>query len=415
MTSAANRAASDPRLTSGLLVDVHIATQLDGAAARVRDAALAWRDGRIVWLGPRAELPSELGKLPLQSGAGGWVTPGLIDCHTHVVHAGNRAAEFAARLAGASYADIAARGGGIASTVRATRAASVEQLVAESLPRIDALLAEGVTTLEIKSGYGLLLESERAMLRAARRIADLRPVRVRTTFLGAHALPSEYDGRADDFIDYLACDVLPALHAERLVDAVDAYCEHLAFSPSQVARLFDAARALGLPVKLHAEHLSNQHGAALAARYQALSADHLEWLDDDGVTAMARAGTVAVLLPGAFHYLRETRVPPVASLRSAGVPMAVATDCNPGTSPLTSMLTALNLACVAFRLTTDEALAGATRHAARALALPAGHGTVVAGSAADLNLWQVSDPAELCYAMGLHRPIRTWLDGIART
>ncbi len=399
---------------AGLLVDVHLDTQRDGPHAIVRDAALAWQDGRIAWLGPRADLPAAFRNLPQHSGGHGWLTPGLIDCHTHIVHAGNRADEFAARLAGASYADIAARGGGIAATVRATRAASEAQLVAESLPRIDALLAEGVTTLEIKSGYGLDLASERTMLRAARRIAELRSVRVVTTFLGAHTVPGEYAERADAYIDDLVRDVLPALHAEGLVDAVDAYCEHLAFSPSQVSRLFDAACALGLPVKLHAEQLSNQRGAAVAASYRALSADHLEWLDDDGVAALAKASTVAVLLPGAFHFLRETRVPPVAALRAAAVPIAVATDCNPGTSPLTSILTALNLSCVLFGLTPAEALAGATRHAAQALGLQASSGRLAVGFHADFNLWRIASPAELSYAIGTHRPVQTWVGGVAR-
>jgi len=388
-----------------LWTNVHAATMApdgDGGYGELRDAALAVRDGRIAWLGPRSALPQDLQARDVHDGGGAWVTPGLIDCHTHIVYAGNRSDEFEARLNGATYADIAQRGGGILSTVRATRAASEEELVAASVPRVRALLAEGVTTLEIKSGYGLDLASERRLLRAARRIGAELPVTVRTTFLGAHALPPEYAGRADDYIAVVCDTMLPALAAEGLVDAVDAFCEHIGFTPAQTERVFAASRALGLPVKLHAEQLSDQGGAALAARYGALSADHLEWLSPEGVAAMARAGTVAVLLPGAFYFLRDTRLPPVQALRDAGVRMAVATDCNPGTSPLTSLLLAMNMACTLFRLTPQEALAGVTCNAAHALGLQADAGTLAAGRRADFALWNIDRPADLAYAMGFN-------------
>lgn len=342
---------NDAPVRDGLLRNVHLASFVGEGYGTVRNAALAWRDGTIAWLGPEAELPAEFSALPTHDGAGGWLTPGLIDCHTHLVYAGNRANEFEARLNGASYEDIARAGGGILSTVRATRAADEDALLAASLPRVDALLAEGVTTLEIKSGYGLDQPSERKMLRVARRIGELRGITVRTTFLGAHALPTEFAGEADAYIDHLCTAMLPALASEGLVDAVDAFCERIAFTPEQTTRVFDAAAKLGLPVKLHAEQLSDQGGAALVARYRGLSADHLEWLSDDGIAAMKAAGTIAVLLPGAFYCLRETRLPPIAALREAGVPMAVATDANPGTSPLTSLLLAANMACTLFRLT----------------------------------------------------------------
>jgi imidazolonepropionase len=362
----------------------------------VEDGAVAVRAGRIAWVGPRAEAPPAAAVHDCQ---GLWITPGLVDCHTHVVHAGNRSDEWEARLNGATYEDIARAGGGIMSTVRATRAASEDALLAASLPRIRALLAEGVTTLEIKSGYGLDLATEAKMLRVARRVGDLLPVTVRTTFLGAHALPPEYAGRADDYIDLLCSGMLPALAAEGLVDAVDAFCERIGFSHDQTARVFDVARALGLPVKLHAEQLSDQNGAALVARYGGLSADHLEWLSPEGVAAMAHAGTVAVLLPGAYYFLRETRMPPVDALRAAGVPLAVATDCNPGTSPMTSLLLALNMACTLWRLTPLEALRGVTVNAARALGL-ADAGMLEPGQRADFALWDIARPADLAYAIG---------------
>jgi len=386
-----------------LWTNIHVATMAEGHGyGELTDAALAVRDGRIAWLGPRAGLPKDLQTRQVHDGGGAWMTPGLIDCHTHIVYAGNRSDEFEARLNGATYADIAQRGGGILSTVRATRAASEDELVAASAPRVRALLAEGVTTLEIKSGYGLDLDSERRMLRAARRIGSELPVTVRTTFLGAHALPPEYAGRADDYVAAVCDTMLPALVREGLVDAVDAFCEHIGFTPAQTERVFAAAHALGVPVKLHAEQLSDQGGAALAARYGALSADHLEWLSPAGIAAMARAGTVAVLLPGAFYFLRDTRLPPVQALRDAGVRIAVATDCNPGTSPLTSLLLAMNMACTLFRLTPQEALAGATVQAAHALGMQEEAGVLAPGKRADFVLWNIARPADLAYAMGFN-------------
>lgn len=375
----------------------------------VEQGALAARDGVIAWVGPESALPAGevLREVDL---AGALVTPGLVDCHTHLVYAGNRYAEFERRLEGASYEEIARAGGGIASTVRATRAASEGQLLAESRPRFASLCAEGVTTIEIKSGYGLDRESEAKILRVARALGRESGRTVRTTFLGAHALPPEYAGRADAYIDQLAADMLPALAAEGLVDAVDAFCETIGFTPAQVARLFDAAAALGLPVKLHAEQLSDQGGAALAARYRGLSADHLEWLSPEGIGAMARSGTVAVLLPGAFHFLRETRAPPIEQLRAAGVPMAVATDLNPGTSPVASLLAAMSLACTHFRLTPAEALRGATHVGARALGL-ADRGRLAAGQRADLAAWALDHPAGLAAHLGFNALLHTYVAG----
>jgi imidazolonepropionase len=378
-----------------LYANARVATLTDGYGI-IEDGAVAVRAGRIAWVGPRAEAPPAAS---VHDCGGSWLTPGLVDCHTHVVYAGNRSDEWEARLNGATYEDIARAGGGIMSTVRATRAAAEDDLLKASLPRIRALLAEGVTTLEIKSGYGLDLETEAKMLRVARRVGELLPVTVRTTFLGAHALPPEYAGHADDYVDMLCGEMLPALAARGLVDAVDAFCERIGFSRDQTARVFDVARRLGLPVKLHSEQLSDQGGAALVARYGGLSADHLEWLSDEGVAALARAGTVAVLLPGAYYFLRETRMPPLAALRAAGVPIAVATDCNPGTSPLTSLLLALNMACTLWRLTPLEALRGATVNAARALGLP-DTGTLAPGQRADFALWDIARPADLAYAIG---------------
>jgi imidazolonepropionase len=378
-----------------LYTNARLATLADGYGVN-EDGAVAVRAGRIAWVGPRAVAPPA----SIVHDCGGlWLTPGLVDCHTHVVYAGNRSDEWEARLNGATYEDIARAGGGIMSTVRATRAASEDDLFDASLPRIRALLAEGVTTLEIKSGYGLDLETEAKMLRVARRVGKLLPVDVCTTFLGAHALPPEYAGRADDYIDMLCSEMLPALAAQGLVDAVDAFCERIGFSHDQTARVFDVAQRLGLPVKLHAEQLSDQGGAALVARYGGLSADHLEWLSGDGVAAMARAGTVAVLLPGAYYFLRETRMPPLAQLRDAGVPLAVATDCNPGTSPMTSLLLAMNMACTLWRLTPLEALRGVTVNAARALGL-SDVGTLAPGQRADFALWDIARPADLAYAIG---------------
>jgi imidazolonepropionase len=381
-----------------LFANVHLATMAGGYGEQ-RDAALAVKDGRIAWIGPRAQAPRAARE---QDCGGAWMTPGLVDCHTHIVHAGNRSNEWEARLNGATYEDIARQGGGIMSTVRATREADVDALVAASLPRVQAMLREGVTTLEIKSGYGLELESEARMLHAARRIGQLLPVRVMTTFLGAHALPPEFAGRADDYVTEVCERMLPRLAEQGLVDAVDAFCERIGFSNAQTERIFGAARALGLPVKLHAEQLSDQQGAALVARFGGLSADHLEYLSPEGIAAMAGAGTVAVLLPGAYYFLRETVQPPVAALRAAGVPMAVSTDCNPGTSPMTSLLLAMNMACTLWRLTPQEALLGTTANAARALGLQDEIGTLEVGKQADLALWDIARPADLAYAIGFN-------------
>jgi imidazolonepropionase len=361
----------------------------------LEDGAVACRDGRIAFAGPRVDGPTQAGEVIDCEGR--WITPGLIDCHTHLVHAGDRAREFELRLAGASYEQIARAGGGILATMRAVREASEDQLVEESLPRLDALAAEGVTTFEIKSGYGLNLDDEMKMLRAARRIGTMRPVTVVTSFLGAHVVPPEHD--AESYVDLLCEEMIPTIAREGLADAVDAYCEGIGFSCAQVERIFAAARAAGLPVKLHAEQLSNLDGAALAARCGALSADHLEHLGASGVEAMAAAGTVAVLLPGAFYFMRETQLPPVEALRRAGVPIALATDCNPGTSPLTSLLLAMNMGATLFGLTVEECLAGGTRNAARALGLSAEIGTLEAGKSCDLAIWNIERPAELVYRM----------------
>ena len=367
----------------------------------IEDGGLLVEDGTLGWVGPCSALPPELAERIAQQVAleGALVTPGLIDCHTHLVYGGHRAREFELRLGGASYEDIARAGGGIRATVTATRVATDAALYRAAADRAATLMAEGVTTIEIKSGYGLSEEHEARCLRVARRVARQLPVTVRTTALAAHALPHEYAGRPDEFID-AACQWLARWQAEGLVDAVDAFCDHIAFTPAQVQRLFEAAQALGLPVKLHAEQLSNQHGAALAARFGALSCDHLEHLDDAGVAAMARSGSVAVLLPGAYYFLRETRCPPVSALRAAGVPIALATDHNPGSAPGLSLLLMLNMACTFFRLTPEEALRGVTAHAARALGLGASHGVLRAGAAADFVLWDVGSPAELAYWFG---------------
>jgi imidazolonepropionase len=385
-----------------LWVNVNLATMEVPGYGEIRDGAIAVRDGRIAWIGQRSELPAGSRATIEHDGRGGWMTPGLIDCHTHIVFAGNRSDEFEARLNGVPYEEIARRGGGILSTVRMTRAADEGALRAASLPRIKSLLAEGVTTIEIKSGYGLELEAEARMLRTARAMERSLPVRVRTTFLGAHAVPPEYAGRPDAYVATVCDEMLPALARAGLIDAVDAFCETIAFSVAQTSRVFDAALAFGLPVKLHAEQLSDQGGAALVAKYRGLSADHLEWLSASGVHAMAEAGTVAVLLPGAFYFLRETRLPPVQAMRDAGVRLAVSTDCNPGTSPMPSLLTAMNMACTLFRLTPEEALAGATRNAAAALGLAREIGTLAVGKQADLALWAIDRPADLSYAMGFN-------------
>jgi imidazolonepropionase len=380
-----------------------------GAGVDALPLAIAEQHGRIVAVAPLRELQAQFPGAGLHDAGGRLVTPGLIDCHTHIVHAGNRAAEFERRLAGESYQSIARSGGGILSTVRATRAASLQQLIDAALPRVDALLGEGVTTLEIKSGYGLDLETEQRMLQAAREIGRLRPLAVTTTYLGAHTNPPEHAGDAAAYVERLCTELIPAVVASGLADAFDAYCESVAFTASQVQRIFQAAQAHGLPVKLHADQLSNMHGALLAAQHHALSADHLEYTDEAGVDALAAAGSVAVLLPGAYYFLRERQRPPVAALRRAGVPMAVATDCNPGTSPLTSILTAMNLAAVEFGLSVGECLAGVTRHAAQALGLQASVGTIEAGKWCDLAIWNVGQPAELVHNLGA-RPLhqRFW-------
>lgn len=380
-------------------LNVHLATMRDGYG-EIRDAAIAVKDGRIAWLGPQADLPSGWQASTVHDVGGAWMTPGLIDSHTHLVYAGNRSNEFEARLNGVAYEDIARQGGGIVATVRATRAASEEELLAATLPRLHSLLKEGVTTLEIKSGYGLDLASEARILRVARRIAATYPVRVSTTFLGAHAVPPEFAGRSDDYLRVVCEEMMPALAAEGLIDAVDAFCEKIGFSAAQTERVFQAAQALGLPVKLHAEQLSDQQGAALTARYQGLSADHLEYLSQQGIAAMASAGTVAVILPGAFYFLRETQLPPVAALRAAGVPIALATDCNPGTSPMTSLLLTMNMACTLFRMTPLEALQGVTCHAAQALGLAQETGKLEVGLSADFAIWDIARPADLAYFIG---------------
>jgi imidazolonepropionase len=380
--------------------NAHLATLAgDEGLGLVADGLVACRDGLITYAGPARSAP-ELTATEDIDCQGRLITPGLIDCHTHLVYAGNRAQEFEQRLKGATYVDIARQGGGILSTVNATRAASEETLAAESLPRLDALLAEGVTTVEIKSGYGLALEHERKQLRVARSLARARRVTVSTTFLGAHALPPEFAGRADDYITEICANMLPALVKEGLVDAVDAFCEHIGFSLEQTKRVFNAANLQGVRVKLHAEQLSNMRGAATAAAFRALSADHLEHVDEPGIEAMRDAHTTAVLLPGAFYFLRETRVPPIDLLRRHGVAMAIATDCNPGTSPLTSLLMAMNMAATLFRMTVDECLIGVTRAAAKALGLHRRVGTLEDGKQCDLAIWNVARPAELVCAMG---------------
>lgn len=366
--------------------------------------AIVVRDGAIAWLGGESHLPREFDAMPRHEGNGALVTPGLVDCHTHLVYGGDRADEFALRLAGASYEEIAARGGGIVSTVRATREASEDALFIAASRRLQCLLDEGVCAVEIKSGYGLALAAERKQLRVARRLGEAFGVAVKTTFLGAHALPPEYAGRGDAYVDLVANEMLPALADEGLVDAVDVFCERIAFSPSQTARVFDAAKRLGLPVKIHAEQLSDSGGAALAARHGALSADHLEHLSTKGIDAMRDAGTVAVLLPGAYYMLRETKRPPVDALRAAGVPIAVATDHNPGTSPMLSLLAVMHMACTLFGLTLAEMLASVTRNAARALGLQATHGSLAVGRPANFALWDLATPAGFAYWMG-GRPI----------
>ena len=401
MTSPSQNVSGQGRLW----LDARLATLAPGAAGLgvIERGALAARDGRIVYVGPEADLPASFRAASQTIRCEGrWITPGLIDCHTHLIHAGNRAGEFEMRLNGASYEEVARAGGGIVSSVKALRAASEDQLVEQAVPRLDALIAEGVTTVEIKSGYGLDLENERKSLRAAGRLGQVRSVTTRRTFLGAHALPPEAKGDKGAFIDAIVQQMLPALAAEGLIDAVDGFCEGIAFSPAEIERVFQAARALGLPVKLHADQLSNLHGAALAARFGALSADHLEHTDGDGAAAMAAAGTVAVILPGAFYFIRETKAPPIPLFREHRVPMALATDNNPGTSPLTSLLLTMNMAATLFRMTVDECIAGVTREAAKALGMGADIGTLEVGKAADLAIWDIERPAELVYRMGFN-------------
>ena len=384
--------------------NARLATLAEGAQGLgvVERGAVACLDGRIAYAGPAADLPAGADSAKRIDCEGRWITPGLVDCHTHLVFAGDRAHEFELRLKGASYEEIARAGGGILSTVRATRAASEDDLVASALPRLDHLIAEGCTSIEIKSGYGLDLDTEARSLRAARRLGSERPVSVTTTFLGAHALPPEANGDKDAFIDKVCREMLPALAREGLADAVDAFCEDIAFSPEQTARVFDAAKAHGLHMKLHADQLSNLHGAKLAADYGALSADHLEYTDEDGAVAMAKAGTVAVLLPGAFYMLRETKLPPIAAFRKAGTHMALATDCNPGTSPLTSLLLTMNMGATLFRMTVEECIAGVTREAARALGKLDEIGTLETGKSCDLAIWNIERPAELVYRIGFN-------------
>ncbi|HXV25381.1 MAG TPA: imidazolonepropionase [Alphaproteobacteria bacterium] len=376
----------------------------------IEDGAIAAKNGRIAWIGPQAELPARTDAREVHPLEGAWVTPGLIDCHTHLVHGGDRAGEFELRLKGATYEEIAKAGGGIRSTVQATRGASHEGLLITALARLDRMQAEGLTTVEIKSGYGLSLEAERKCLEVARMIGSARAVTVCTTFLGAHAVPPEFEGRREAYMERVIEEMLPALAAEGLADAVDAFAERIAFTAEETARLFEAARRLGLNVKLHADQLSDGGGGALAARFDALSADHLEHTSEASIAAMAKAGTVAVLLPGAFYFLRETKLPPIDGLRRAGVPIAIATDCNPGTSPLTSPLLALNMAATLFRLTPEEALAGMTCTAARALGLT-DRGTLEVGKMADLAIWGIERPAELAYRIGFNPLLGLVKDG----
>jgi imidazolonepropionase len=368
----------------------------------IENGAVVISADRIKWVGAEKELPDEFAGLQGKNLEGRLVTPALIDCHTHLVYGGSRATEFELRLNGASYEEIARNGGGILSTVTATRNASEDELLAQSLPRLDALLAEGVATIEIKSGYGLDIETEIKMLRVARQLGKERSVRVKTSFLGAHAIPPEFSGKADAYIDFVCEEVLPAVHYENLADAVDGFCENIAFSPNQISRVFEKAKSFGLPVKLHAEQLSNLGGATLAAKYGALSADHLEFLDQTGVEVMGESGTVAVLLPGAFYTLRETQLPPLDSLRKAEVRIAIATDCNPGSSPLTSILLCMNMSCTLFRMTPEEALCGVTIVAAQALGIGDEVGTIEVGKKAELAVWNVDQPAELAYRAGFN-------------
>lgn len=399
-----------------LLVNANLATMRAGGApyGAIRDGAIGITAGRIEWVGPRDDLsatPESLATEVLDAERA-WVTPGLVDCHTHLVYGGNRAAEFEMRLNGASYEEIARAGGGIVSTVLTTRDASDNELATSASGRLKTLLSEGVTTVEIKSGYGLDLATELRMLRIARLLGGAAPVTVKTTFLGAHAVPAEFKGRADAYIDFVVNEVLPAVARAGLADAVDCFCENIGFTPEQTMRVFDAAKALGLPVKLHADQRTDTGGAALAAKYGALSADHIEYSNEAGIAAMAAAGTVGVLLPGAYYFLREDHLPDIAAMRRHGLDMALATDSNPGSSPLVSILLALNFGCTIFRLTPEEALAGITRNGAKALGMGTTHGTIEAGKVADLVLWKVDAPAELAYAMGANPCLRVLKSGV---
>lgn len=397
-----------------LLTDANIATMdstIDAPYGAIEKAALAIKNGEIVWLGEQSSLPSfDAFATPTLSIKGQWLTPGLIDCHTHLIFAGSRAEEFEQRLQGVSYEQIAAQGGGIASTVKATRAADHEQLFVDAKDRLNTLLAEGVTTAEIKSGYGLDVENEIKILEVARLLNEHHPIDIKTTFLGAHALPPEYKGRADEYIDLVCTQMLEQVVANNLADAVDVFCENVGFSLAQTKQVFDAATKHNLPVKCHAEQLSNQQGAQLVAEYKGLSADHIEFLDENGVKAMAEAGTVAVLLPGAFYFLRETQLPPIDLLQKYNVPIAIASDFNPGTSPLCSVQLMMNMACTLFRLTPEQALAGVTRNAAQALGLK-DRGVLKVGARADIAHWQISHPAQLSYQFGVNKLLNLWILG----
>ncbi|MCA0900402.1 MULTISPECIES: imidazolonepropionase [Microbulbifer] len=396
-----------------LITNVHAATMdpsLPGAYGAVEDAAVAVTGNKIVWIGPRRELPETVADLVID-GEGQWLTPGLIDCHTHLVYGGHRASEFARRLGGESYEDVARAGGGILSTVRATRAASAEELYHAAEPRLKALMSEGVTTVEIKSGYGLDLDNELKQLRVARRLAQHYPVNILTTCLAAHALPPEYDGRADEYIDLVCNEILPAVAREQLADAVDMFCENIAFSVEQCQRVISAARKLDLPVKVHAEQLASTGATKMAARAGALSVEHIEYITDEDVAAMAESGTAAVLLPGAFYTLKETRVPPVDKLRAAGVPMAISTDLNPGSCPIASLRLMMNMGCNLFGLTPAEALAGVTRSAARALGICCSRGVLRPGLRADMALWPMETPDQLAYEVGALKPAEMFLGG----
>jgi imidazolonepropionase len=394
-----------PAKVDSLWINVHLASMTGaGPYGMIIDGALAVREDKIAWLGKRSDLPAgfESRAAKVYDGQSGWVTPGLVDCHTHLVYGGSRAREFELRLQGATYEEIARQGGGIRSTVRATRAADEASLLHQSIPRLVALMQEGVTTVEIKSGYGLDLETEIRMLRVAGKLGEKFPVTVVPTYLGAHALPPEFEGRSDEYIDFVCHSVMPEVAAQKLAVAVDAFCETIGFTPEQTERVFKTAKKLGLAVKLHAEQLSDLQGSVLAARYGALSADHLEHVSEEGVKAMAESGTVAVLLPGAFYFLRETRVPPIDLLRRYAVPIALSTDCNPGSSPTTSLLLMLNMACTLFKMTPEEALAGVTRNGARALGLQNRIGTLEEGKDADFVVWDIAEPAELAYRIGFN-------------